>query len=67
MLTKFRKALVRLHRDEQGAEGLEKLLLLAALILPLLGILVFYGGDLKDWLNGKWSDVKSDNTLDPPN
>lgn len=53
------------HQDEDGAEGLEKLLLLAALILPLLGLLVWYGGDLKEWLMGKWETMKGDTTLDP--
>lgn len=64
MLKDLRNLIVRMHRSEQGAEGLEKLLLLAALILPLLGVLVFYGEDLINWLSDKWSSMKGDNRID---
>jgi len=49
----------RLHRDERGAEGLEKLLIVAAVILPLLGILIWYVGDLKTWVKGIWDSAKT--------
>ena len=43
----------RLHRDERGAEGLEKLLIIAAIIIPLLGVL---------WFAKKWvTDYTQDN------
>ena len=60
MLKHLRCALSRLHRCEQGSQGLEKLLLLAALILPLLGILIFYGSDIRDWLVDLWDRMKAD-------
>ena len=42
----------RLWNDEQGAEGLEKLLIIAAIIIPLLGVL---------WIAKEWvSDYASD-------
>lgn len=50
----------RLLSDDRGAEGLEKLLIIAAVVLPLLGILIFYGGEIRDWLSDMWSDVQSD-------
>ena len=65
MWTRFRNVLARFHRDERGAEGLEKLLLLAALILPLLGVLIWYGSDLMDWLSDKWGTMKDDDRLMP--
>lgn len=65
MWTRFRNVLARFHRDERGAEGLEKLLLLAALILPLLGVLIWYGGDLMNWLSEVWENIKGDRTLEP--
>ena len=56
----FRAALTRLWRDEQGAEGLEKLLILALLILPLLAVLIIFGKDIRDWVGSKWDDVKDE-------
>ncbi len=60
MVKRIRQALAQLHRCERGAEGLEKLLLLAALILPLLGILIFYGSDIRDWLVDLWDRMRTD-------
>ena len=50
----------RLHRDERGAEGLEKLLIIAAVVLPLLGVLIFWGDDLIAWVRSNWESVKQD-------
>ena len=44
MMQRFRHAVRRLYRDEQGAEGLEKLLILALVVLPLLAVLIFFAG-----------------------
>jgi len=60
MMQRFRHAVRRLYRDEQGAEGLEKLLILALIVLPLLAVLIFFAGDIKEWMTGKWEDVKDE-------
>jgi len=49
--------LKRLHRDERGAEGLEKLLIIAAVALPLLGLLIFFRDTIMEWVGGKAEDV----------
>ncbi|MEM9294410.1 MAG: hypothetical protein AAGA57_01290 [Planctomycetota bacterium] len=54
-----RQTLSRLHRDERGAEGLEKLLILAAVALPLLGVLLYFGQDIKEYLSDSWTDVNT--------
>ena len=41
-MSRFVSLLARLHRDEQGAEKVEYLLILAAVALPLLGIIIIY-------------------------
>ena len=70
LMSKVRKGglLARLHRDEQGAEGLEKLLLIAALVLPLLGILIFFGNNIKEWVATWWDKIvgKSDTMSTDP-
>ena len=60
MMQRFRHTVRRLYRDEQGAEGLEKLLILALVVLPLLAVLIFFAGDIKEWMTGKWEDVKDE-------
>jgi len=64
MLTEMVKgmgqALSRLHRDERGAEGLEKLLIIAAIVLPLLLLLVIFRNRLSEWVSGAWDEVRTD-------
>ena len=50
----------RLRRSEQGAEGLEKLLIVAAIVLPLLGLLLLFRESITDWVTENWGTVKSD-------
>lgn len=56
-LTRIKSALTRLHRNEQGAEGLEKLLIIAAVALPLLLVLILFGEQIIDRLTSWWTDV----------
>lgn len=58
-----KRAVARLqqfHADERGAEGLEKLLIVAAVVLPLLGLLIVFRNELASWVKGLWNNVKSD-------
>ncbi len=54
------KQLKRLHASEQGAEGLEKLLIVAAVVLPLLGLLVVFRDRISEWMRDTWGDVRTD-------
>ena len=56
----LKSLLVRLHGDEQGAEALEKLLIICAFILPLLGLLLWYKDDMARWVNEFWEKRKED-------
>jgi hypothetical protein len=58
MFAKVVASLNRLHRDEQGAEGLEKLLIVAAILLPILGLLIFFAGDIMAWVRGIFGTAK---------
>ena len=57
MWTAVRQFAARLYRDERGAEGFEKLLIIAAVVLPLLGILIFFRDDILTWITGVWQDT----------
>ena len=58
LIRRAKAALLKLHRDEHGAEGIEKLLILAAIALPLLGLLLFFRNELWGWVEGIWQDVR---------
>jgi Flp pilus assembly pilin Flp len=60
LLTRFRDTLAQLHRDERGAEGLEKLLIIAAIVLPLLGLLIVFRQRIGEWVDGQWTEVKGE-------
>ncbi len=55
-----RDILSRLHRDERGAEGLEKLLIIAAIVLPLLGLLILFRQRIGEWVNDQWTEVRGE-------
>jgi Flp pilus assembly pilin Flp len=67
MLKKVKVDAVRLLRDERGAEGLEKLLILAAIVLPLLVVLVVFRNKIKEYLWNTWNTTQSDATNFDPN
>ena len=50
----------RLMQDQRGAEGLEKLLIVAAIVLPLLGLLIYYRNEIGEWVSEMWGDVRDD-------
>lgn len=49
---------VELWNDDQGAEGLEKILILAAIALPLLAVLLFFSGAIREWVQTNWDSVE---------
>ena len=50
----------RLYRDERGAEGLEKLLIIAAIVLPLLGLLIAFRCNISEWVTTLWDQIKGE-------
>ncbi len=52
---------MRLYRCEQGAEGLEKLLIIGAVVLPLLALLMVFRTQIAEFVSGGWEDVQERN------
>jgi Flp pilus assembly pilin Flp len=50
----------RLHADQQGSQGLEKLLIVAAIVLPLLGLLIIFRNEIRNWVVDIWNQAKGD-------
>jgi hypothetical protein len=63
----IRQAAGKLYQCEQGAEGMEKLLIVGAIVLPLLGVLIFFREKLVDLLESAWGDVDDDMQQADPN
>ena len=54
-----------LHRDEQGAEMLEYVLVFAAIALPLLAVVIWFWKDISAWAGGLYQNAKSGGETDP--
>ena len=71
LLTNMKQAALELWKDEEGAEGLEKVLIIAAIALPLLAVLLFFSGEIREWVAGNWDSVndtagdENDPTVNP--
>lgn len=67
LIAMTKEGLLDLHRDEQGAEGLEKLLIIAAVALPLLAVLLFFSNEIREWVGDNWENVtgKGDSINNP--
>jgi Flp pilus assembly pilin Flp len=59
MLKSIGRKLKALHNDEQGADLIEYILIVAAVALPLLGVIIWYRNDIAEWIQGSYEDVKS--------
>jgi Flp pilus assembly pilin Flp len=53
------QALRRLHRDEVGDEGVNKILIIALIAVPLVIILVVFGGKIVEYFRGAENNLNS--------
>jgi len=58
MLRQFGRAMIRLHRDEDGADMVEYILIVAAVALPLLAVMIWFWKDLSRWVGSAYEDIK---------
>lgn len=54
----------RFHRDEDGAEMVEKLLIIAVIVLPLLLVLIIFRNKIKELVWDSWQDVEGESDWD---
>ena len=55
--SQLRSALAHIHEDEQGAEGAEKVLIIAAIVLPILAVLLLFKDKIGTWLKEQWENI----------
>ena len=53
----IKSTLSYIHADEQGAEGAEKILIIAAIVLPILAVLLFFKEKIVEWLKSQWESI----------
>lgn len=58
MMTALARFLSRLHRDESGASMIEKILILAAVALPILIIILVFGKNVVKWFKDSSEKVE---------
>lgn len=56
----------RLHADDRGAEGLEKLLIIAAIVLPLLWVLMMFKDTIIEFASDAWNKIAGESAIDDP-
>lgn len=52
------KMLRALHSDEQGADMVEYVLIIAAIALPLLAVVIWFWQDIRDWVGTVYSSIR---------
>ena len=47
-----------LHSDEQGADMVEYVLIVAAVALPLLAVIIWFWKDISEWVGTAYTEIK---------
>jgi Flp pilus assembly pilin Flp len=59
-------ALQRFHRDEQGDEGVNKILIIAMIVVPLVIALILFGKDIVKFFSDAWKNLTKSSTDNSP-
>jgi Flp pilus assembly pilin Flp len=59
------RLLRRIHEDEQGANMVEYILVIAAVALPLLGVVIWFWKDIAMWAAQLYGNTKGGGDTDP--
>ena len=58
MLKWISRKVKALHTDEQGADMVEYVLIVAAVALPLLAVIIWFWQDISKWVGEVYADIK---------
>ena len=54
------RALARIHRDEQGDEGVNKVLIIAMIVIPLVIVLIWFGDEIVGFFEDQWTALQGE-------
>jgi Flp pilus assembly pilin Flp len=60
MMSKLKTMMGRMHRDEKGADLVEYVLIIAAVALPVLGIVIWFKDEIGEWIGESYDQVRED-------
>ncbi len=58
MLKTLKNKLAALHNDEQGADMIEYILIVAAIGLPLLAVIIYFRKEIGEWIKDQFTDIQ---------
>ena len=58
MMSKLKTMMGRMHRDEKGADLVEYVLIIAAVALPVLGIVIWFKDEIGTWISEAFEEVR---------
>jgi Flp pilus assembly pilin Flp len=59
----LRSRFAGLHRDEQGDEGVNKVLIIALIAVPLIIVMIIFGREIAAWFDTAWSNIKGEDAI----
>ena len=66
MLKWISRKVKALHTDEQGADMVEYVLIVAAVALPLLAVVIWFWKDISIWIGEVYTSIRSGNADTDP-
>lgn len=65
MLRSLKNKALALHDDQQGASLIEYVLIIAVVALPLLGVIIWFRDEIRDWVVEAMDEVDDKRDMDP--
>ena len=63
----LRSRFAGLHRDEQGDEGVNKVLIIALIAVPLIIVMIIFGREIAAWFDSAWTNIKGQDAIETQN
>lgn len=62
MVRALMRAVRNFHRDETGDEGVNKILIIAMIVIPLVIVLIVFGEAIMEFFQDAWANLTEDET-----